>query len=100
MTAIERLRNMKHARLFRRIAEGALAHSDPHKRSRGDNHIRIKKLVEWFGDRAADSIRPREIEACWNRYRSLLSLTYRDFKFAAVERMATAFPGAQTDTNN
>jgi integrase len=45
------------------------------------------KLFAWFGDRAADSITPREIETCfqeenwapatWNRYRALLSLTYR-----------------------
>jgi hypothetical protein len=73
--------------LFRKIGEDALAYADRHKRSAGDDHIRMKKLIEWFGDKAADSIRSREIEACfqeekwapatWNRYRALLSLTYR-----------------------
>lgn len=73
--------------LFRKIAEDTLAYSDRHKRSAGDDYIRMKKLLEWFGDRAADSITPREIEmhfqaekwtaATWNRYRALLSLTYR-----------------------
>ncbi len=72
---------------FRRIAEDALAYSDEHKRSRRNDHSRMAKLTEWFGDRAADSLTPREIEArfqgerwtpaTWNRYRALLSLTYR-----------------------
>jgi integrase len=49
--------------------------------------IRMKKLIEWFGEKAADLVRPREIEAhfsgepwsaaTWNRYRALLSITYR-----------------------
>jgi integrase len=73
--------------LFHKIAEDALAYADQHKRSAGDDHIRMAKLLEWFGDRATDSIGPREIEihfqaekwtpATWNRYRALLSLTYR-----------------------
>ena len=73
--------------LFRKIAEDALAYADQHKRSSADDHIRMKKLLDWFGDRAADSIAPREIElrfqaqnwtpATWNRYRALVSLTYR-----------------------
>jgi len=73
--------------LFRKIAEDALAYADQHKRSAGDDHIRMGKLLDWFGERAADSITPREIEvhfqaekwtpATWNRYRALLSLTYR-----------------------
>jgi integrase len=72
---------------FRKIGEDALAYADRHKRSAGDDHIRMGKLLEWFGDRAADSITPREIEAyfqaekwapaTWNRYRAVLSLTYR-----------------------
>ncbi|HET6178543.1 MAG TPA: tyrosine-type recombinase/integrase [Candidatus Sulfotelmatobacter sp.] len=47
----------------------------------------MSKLLEWFSDRAAESLTPPEIEECfhsqkssagtWNRYRSLLSLTYR-----------------------
>jgi integrase len=73
--------------LFSKIAKDALAFSDQHKRSAEDDHSRMGKLLEWFGDRAADSITPREIEtyfqtekwspATWNRYRALLSLTYR-----------------------
>jgi integrase len=73
--------------LFRKIGEDALTYADRHKRSAGDDHICMKKLIEWFGDTAADSIRSREIEtffqqekwapATWNRYRALLSLTYR-----------------------
>lgn len=73
--------------LFRKIAEDALAYSDEHKRSARNGHGRMERLLEWFGDRAADSITPQEIEAhfreeywtpaTWNRYRALLSLTYR-----------------------
>lgn len=73
--------------LFLKIAEDALDYADQHKRSAGDDHIRMQRLLEWFGDRPADSITPREIEvrfqgerwtpATWNRYRALLSLTYR-----------------------
>jgi integrase len=47
----------------------------------------MRKLLEWFSDRAAESVTPREIEerlqgekwmaATANRYRSLLSLVYR-----------------------
>jgi integrase len=72
---------------FREIAEDALAYADQHKRSADDDHIRMKKLLLWFGECAVDSIAPKEIEsrfemekwtpATWNRYRALLSLTYR-----------------------
>lgn len=64
-----------------------MAYADQHKRSAGDDHIRMEKLLGWFRDQAADSIKPRDIEvrfqsekwmpATWNRYRALLSLTYR-----------------------
>lgn len=73
--------------LFRTIAKDALTYADQHKRSAGDDHIRMTKLIDWFGDRVADAINPREIEAyfqaekwapaTWNRYRALLSLTFR-----------------------
>lgn len=73
--------------LFRKIAEDALAYGDQHKRSASDDHIRMEKLLDWFGERPADSITSREIEvrfqserwspATWNRYRALISLTYR-----------------------
>lgn len=72
---------------FRQIAEDALAYADQHKRSARDDHIRMEKLLSWFGDRPADSITPQEIEArfqtekwmaaTWNRYRAVLSLAYR-----------------------
>jgi integrase len=73
--------------LFRKIAEDTLSYADQYKRSASDDHIRMKKLLEWFGNKPADSVSPREIElrfqgerwepGTWNRYRALLSLTYR-----------------------
>jgi len=72
---------------FREIATEALAWSDAHKRSKRMDHSRMKKLLNWFGNSPLDSITPQEIErrfqgdfrtsATWNRYRALLSLTYR-----------------------
>jgi len=73
--------------LFREIAQDALEYSNHHKRSVRDDRCRMSKLLEWFSDRAAESLTPPEIEAwfqsenwsagTWNRYRSLLSLIYR-----------------------
>lgn len=70
--------------LFSKIAKDALGYADQHKRSAGDDHIRMEKLLTWFGERTADSIGPRDIEAhfqaekwaaaTWNRYRALLPL--------------------------
>ena len=59
-----------------------------HKRSWGDDEIRMAKLLEWLGERPAESVLPQEIErwlsgktnlkpATLNRYRALLSLVYR-----------------------
>lgn len=72
---------------FCEIARDALRYGDEHKRSAGDDHLRMKKLLTWFGGKRADSITPQEIEdkfqgerwlpATWNRYRALLSLAYR-----------------------
>ncbi len=72
---------------FREIARDALAYADEHKRSAKHDHWRMKKLLEWFGPRRADSIRANEIEskfreekwspATWNRYRALLSMVFR-----------------------
>lgn len=72
---------------FREIAQHSLAYADRHKRSARNDHSRMEKLLQWFGNRAADSIAPEEIEtrfqaekwtaATWNRYRALLSLAYR-----------------------
>jgi len=73
--------------LFREIALDALAWSDEHKRSARNDHFRMRKLIEWCGDKPVDSLLPQEFEqhfrgeswspATWNRYRALLSLTYR-----------------------
>jgi integrase len=72
---------------FRDIANDALAYADEHKRSAQHDRWRMKKLLEWFGSKRADSIRAKEIEdrfkeqnwapATWNRHRALLSLTFR-----------------------
>src|ERR1700733_12047903 len=61
--ALPRLAWRRRPVLFRSIAEDALSYSDLHKRSSGDDHNRMKRLIDWFGDRTADSIIPREIEA-------------------------------------
>jgi site-specific recombinase XerD len=73
---------------FNELAKDALEYSKMHKRSYGDDEVRMAKLQEQFGQRSADSITPQEIErwlsartknrpATLNRYRALLSLTYR-----------------------
>lgn len=72
---------------FREIAQDVLAYSDAHKRSARNDHSRMERLLEWFGDRPAESITAQEIErhfggedwspATVNRYRALLSLTYK-----------------------
>lgn len=72
---------------FRNIAKDALAYADQHKRSAKNDHYRMKKLLDWFGDKPAESITPQEIEthfqgepwkpATWNRMRALLSMVYR-----------------------
>ncbi len=73
---------------FPELAEDALEYSRAHKRSFGDDEIRMAKLRDWIGERSADSVNPQEIErwlcsrtdlkpATLNRYRALISLTYR-----------------------
>jgi len=76
---------------FAELAQDALAYSKAHKRSYPDDVYRMARLLEWFRDRAADSITPQEIErkleqaiqeegwapATCNRHRALLSLIYR-----------------------
>jgi len=76
---------------FVELALDALAYSKAHKRSYKDDRNRMKRLLGWFREKAADSITPQEIErhlddtvqeeewapATANRYRALLSLTYR-----------------------
>ncbi len=82
-----RERRQRRRVLFREIAADALGYADLHKRSKRNDHSRMRKLKEWFSERPADSITPTEIEdrfesdkwsaATWNRYRALLSLAYR-----------------------
>src|SRR6267154_897252 len=97
-------------RIRRKIGESALAYADRHKRSAGDDHVRMGKLFAWFGDRAADSITPREIETCfqeenwapatWNRYRALLSLTYRlAIRAGSVKENLARFIQHKTENN-
>ncbi len=76
---------------FAELAREALAYSKTHKRSYGDDVIRMEKLLNRFRDRAADSITPQELEqhlahtaeesdwapATVNRYRALISLVFR-----------------------
>jgi integrase len=77
---------------FREIAEDALAYSREHKRSYRTDEIRMKRLKDWFGERPAESLASSELEtwlkgevrdegwspSTYNRYRSLLSLVYRE----------------------
>lgn len=84
---LPRLARHRRPVLFRKIADDALAYSDEHKRSAKNDHYRMKKLLEWFGDKPAESVTPQEIEArfqsepwkpaTWNRVRALLSMVYR-----------------------
>jgi site-specific recombinase XerD len=76
---------------FEELARDALAYSKAHKRSYDDDLSRMERLKSWFGTRQADGIAPGEMErrlteaaqegkwapATANRYRALLSLTYR-----------------------
>lgn len=73
---------------FSELGQDALEYSRAHKRSFGDDEIRMAKLKQWLGERPADSITPQEIErwlssrtslkpATLNRYRALMSLVYR-----------------------
>jgi site-specific recombinase XerD len=81
---------------FSEIAEDALIYSRTHKRSFRDDESRMKLLVEWWGNRDAESITTAEIErqlsdvardeewaaSTFNHYRSLLMLTYREARRA------------------
>lgn len=81
----------KQAPTFEQISNDALAYSDRHKKSAKDDHERMKVLLSLFGPQRIDSIKPQEVErtlcnaakqrgwkpATVNRYKALLSLTYR-----------------------
>ncbi len=72
---------------FDEIAQDALTYSRQHKRSFHEDELRMARLLKWFKDRPAETISPSEIEQrlsepSWadgtvNRYRALLSLTYK-----------------------
>jgi site-specific recombinase XerD len=74
---------------FAELAKDALEYSKAHKLSYADDAVRMAKLENWLGQCAAESVSPQEIEhwllikakelkpATLNRYRALLSLTYR-----------------------
>jgi integrase len=81
---------------FAKIADDALAYSRRYKRSYRDDESRMKRLVEWFGNREAESITGQEMEkrlsdvaasdewaaSTYNHYRSLLMLVYREARRA------------------
>src|SRR5580704_11014236 len=82
----ERLRSK--AISFSILAEDALEYSRTHKLSYHHDSYRMAKVKQAFGSRSADGITPQEFErwigehvdwqpATANRYRALLSLTYR-----------------------
>jgi integrase len=76
---------------FADLAADALAYSKANKTSHDKDTQRMKKLLGWLGTRPADSITPQEVErwladradendwspATVNRYKALLSLTFR-----------------------
>ncbi len=72
---------------FAEIAKDALAYSKTNKLSYRDDVWRMETLLEWFRDYPAEGITAHDIErrfeertwtpATMNRYRALLSLTYR-----------------------
>jgi len=47
---------------FKDLAVAALEHSKIHKKSYADDVERMAVLVEWFGNKTADSIKPQDIE--------------------------------------
>lgn len=73
---------------FRELASDALEYSRAHKLSHADDAQRMEKMLETFGAKSAEALTPQDIErwlsaqskwkpATCNRYRALLSLTYR-----------------------
>jgi site-specific recombinase XerD len=73
---------------FSDLAEDALEYSKAHKLSHRHDEYRMAKIKEAFANRAAEGITPQDFErwvsehedwmpATANRYRALLSLTYR-----------------------
>ncbi len=81
---------------FSEIAEDALVYSRAHKRSWRDDESRMKRLIEWWSNREAESLTSSEIErklsdtardekwapSTYNHHRSLLMLIYRESRRA------------------
>jgi site-specific recombinase XerD len=81
---------------FAEIADDALTYSRKQKRSYRDDESRMKRLVEWFGSREAESLTGPEMErrlsdvaaaeklaaSTFNHYRSLLMMVYREARRA------------------
>jgi integrase len=75
------------APLFSELAASALEYSTSRKKTYRDDEIRMERILAHLRDRRADEITPHEIErllnaltktpATFNRYRALLSLTFR-----------------------
>jgi site-specific recombinase XerD len=90
--------------LFSEIGTDALAYSRGHKRSWRDDKSRMKRLVEWFGNREAESLTGQEMEkrlsdvaatekwaaSTYNHYRSLLMLVYREARRAGKVSVSPA----------
>ncbi|MCI0722934.1 MAG: site-specific integrase [Acidobacteria bacterium] len=72
---------------FDEIAQDALTYSRQCKRSLHEDELRMARLLKWFKGRPAEAVTPGDIEqrlsepswadATVNRYRALLSLTYK-----------------------
>lgn len=81
---------------FNEIADDALEYSKQYKRSYTDDFYRMALLKQWFGSRDAGTLTEREIEmrlseaarerqwtaGNFNKYRSLLMMTYREARRA------------------
>jgi integrase len=75
------------APLFAELAASALEYSASRKKTYRDDEIRMERILTHLRDRRADEITPQELErvlntltktpATFNRYRALLSLTFR-----------------------
>src|SRR5206468_12376025 len=67
---------------FAELAKDALAYSKAHKRSYGDDVIRMEKLLAGFRGRAAESITPRELERHLDRKSTRLNSSHDQISYA------------------
>ena len=81
--------NMRHASIrFKVIANDIFGYSEKHHRDQRNVISRLNRIMEDFGERPADQIKPAEIDqwiaentitaATVNRYRALFSLVFRE----------------------